>query len=563
MVGGGEAQMSNRQPWRWPVVASAVALSLLLILPAGGVTAGFDDTNAASLVTSAAAEVEAQHGGGRDDDDDRDGGKEAKKRPIKPVLDCVIERAPGRFVAVFGYVNPHDQAVAIPVGPFNRVQPAPHDRGQPGRFQPGRHRNAFRVEFTGGAVTWFLAHERAAASSRSERCASAPTATPTPSAETGPVSPVLECVMAQGVGRFTAVFGYKNPNSDPVAIPVGKQNRFHPAPEGRGQPTTFQPGRREGVFKAQFHGDRLVWVLGGRTATASSESKRCAADGEPASPTPAATATATVTATTAPTQTPAPTSTPTPLPTATSTPTTPPTHTPTPAPTNTPTPTNTPPPTATPTHTPSPVPTAVEPPVAFDEQFGSAEDIAFSIPAPGVLANDSSPTGGSLTATLVNGAANGAVTLNPDGSFTYAPNADYFGPDSFTYAASDGAASTTATVTIFVYAINDSPVTASDSAATAPGTPLTLLAADLTANDRPGPANESGQAVTIVGVAAGPATHGTVDLSDGVVTYTPAAGFTGAATFTYTVCDDGLTDDSPDMLCADGSVTVDVNAGAP
>jgi hypothetical protein len=556
MVGGGEAQMSNQQSWRWPVVASAVALSLLLILPAGAVTAGSDRANGASPATSAAADVEAHHGGGRDDDDDRDGGEEARRRPIKPVLDCVIERAPGRFVAVFGYVNPHDRPVAIPVGKFNRFQPAPQDRGQPGRFQPGRQRNAFRVEFTGGQVTWFLAHEHAAASSRSERCASAPTATPTPAgtptrpAETGAVSPVLECVIAQGAGRFTAVFGYKNPNADAVTIPVGKQNRFHPSPESRGQPTTFQPGRREGAFKTQFQGSQLVWVLGGQTATASSESKRCVGSGEPASPTPAATATSSPTA--APTQTPAPTS----------TPTLPPTHTPTL------TPTNTPPPTATATHTPSPIPTAtptsttpaVAPPVALDEEFGSAEDIAFTIPAPGVLGNDSSPTGGSLTASLVSGAANGMVTINPDGSFTYAPNADYFGPDSFIYAVNDGAGSTTAAVRIFVNAINDAPMADPDSAVTAADTSLTLLATDLTANDRPGPANESGQSLTIVGVTTGPSTHGTVALSDGVITYTPATGFTGAASFTYNVCDDGFTDDSPDLLCAYGSVTVDVNA---
>ena len=142
-----------------------------------------------------------------------------------------------------------------------------------------------------------------------------------------------------------------------------------------------------------------------------------------------------------------------------------------------------------------------------------------------------SPTGGSLTAALVNDAANGMVTLNPDGSFTYAPNADYFGPDSFTYAVSNGAASSTATVTIYVNAMNDLPVTSPDSAATTPGTPLTLLAADLTANDRPGPDNESGQTLTIVGVAAGADTHGAVALSDGAIIYTPAAGFTGAASF--------------------------------
>ena len=43
-----------------------------------------------------------------------------------------------------------------------------------------------------------------------------------------------------------------------------------------------------------------------------------------------------------------------------------------------------------------------------------------------------------LTATLVNQPANGTVTLNADGSFTYTPNAGFQGYDVFTYQDSDG-----------------------------------------------------------------------------------------------------------------------------
>ena len=68
------------------------------------------------------------------------------------------------------------------------------------------------------------------------------------------------------------------------------------------------------------------------------------------------------------------------------------------------------------------------------------------------------PTTPTSTATpsrpsLVTGPANGAVTLNPDGSFTYTPNADYNGPDSFTYQVDDGNGGTaTATVNLTVNA---------------------------------------------------------------------------------------------------------------
>jgi hypothetical protein len=79
-----------------------------------------------------------------------------------------------------------------------------------------------------------------------------------------------------------------------------------------------------------------------------------------------------------------------------------------------------------------------------------AKGSTLTVAAPGVLSND---TGGSgtLTAALVTGTANGSLTLNSNGSFTYTPNAGFAGADSFTYTASSGqATSAPATVTISV-----------------------------------------------------------------------------------------------------------------
>ena len=42
-----------------------------------------------------------------------------------------------------------------------------------------------------------------------------------------------------------------------------------------------------------------------------------------------------------------------------------------------------------------------------------------------------------LTAQLVTGPAHGALTLNSDGSFSYLPNSDFLGIDSFVYASVD------------------------------------------------------------------------------------------------------------------------------
>ncbi|HSH01071.1 MAG TPA: LamG-like jellyroll fold domain-containing protein [Anaerolineae bacterium] len=55
----------------------------------------------------------------------------------------------------------------------------------------------------------------------------------------------------------------------------------------------------------------------------------------------------------------------------------------------------------------------------------------------GVLANDNDPYGDNLTAILQTPPANGTVTLNADGSFTYTPTVGFYGTDSFTYQVSD------------------------------------------------------------------------------------------------------------------------------
>ncbi len=60
--------------------------------------------------------------------------------------------------------------------------------------------------------------------------------------------------------------------------------------------------------------------------------------------------------------------------------------------------------------------------------------------------------------------SHGTLTLNADGSFSYAPAPDFFGVDSFTYVANDGAVdSNVATVTITVDSINDAPVAVDDA----------------------------------------------------------------------------------------------------
>ncbi|MFC1794153.1 cadherin-like domain-containing protein [Planctomycetota bacterium] len=90
-------------------------------------------------------------------------------------------------------------------------------------------------------------------------------------------------------------------------------------------------------------------------------------------------------------------------------------------------------------------------PVALDDAFLVKEDSVLSISAPGILANDSDVDLDALDALLDSGPSEGTLNLNSDGSFTYTPNANYYGADSFTYEAYDGTTySNIATVTITV-----------------------------------------------------------------------------------------------------------------
>jgi VCBS repeat-containing protein len=105
-----------------------------------------------------------------------------------------------------------------------------------------------------------------------------------------------------------------------------------------------------------------------------------------------------------------------------------------------------------------------DPPVAVRESYATDEDVTLSIATPGVLLNDSDVDGDSLSAIWVAGPLHGTVSLNSDGSFVYAPAANFNGPDSFTYKANDGVAeSAVVTVNLAVRPVNDPPVAVNDA----------------------------------------------------------------------------------------------------
>ena len=65
------------------------------------------------------------------------------------------------------------------------------------------------------------------------------------------------------------------------------------------------------------------------------------------------------------------------------------------------------------------VATPNHPPVAQDDVYSASFGVAFTVPAPGVLGNDTDADGDALTTALVQGPTSGTLSLNADGGFTY------------------------------------------------------------------------------------------------------------------------------------------------
>jgi VCBS repeat-containing protein len=172
-------------------------------------------------------------------------------------------------------------------------------------------------------------------------------------------------------------------------------------------------------------------------------------------------------------------------------------------------------------------------PEASADEYRMEEDATLVVAAPGVLGNDHDVDSPTITATLRATPSHGDLEFSSDGSFTYTPDPDFFGTDSFAYLATDGAlASGDTTVVIFVSGVEDAPVALPDAYTTNEDTPLLVGAPGLLVND----SDADGDTLT-VRVAEQPL-HGDVDLlPDGTFTYTPDANYNGTDTFSYDLTD--------------------------
>ncbi len=176
---------------------------------------------------------------------------------------------------------------------------------------------------------------------------------------------------------------------------------------------------------------------------------------------------------------------------------------------------------------------------AAGEAPGLADD-AFTMTASqqlgaGVLANDVGVGGEGMVVSLESGVSHGELNLEANGLFTYRPDSQFGGVDSFSYTVSDGSQVVgAATVTIEVTAVeNQTPDAAEDAYSLSEDEALTvsradgLLANDVDAEDDP----------LYAGLVGAPE-HGTLTMGRyGSFTYRPDADYSGIDQFTYVASD--------------------------
>jgi hypothetical protein len=202
-------------------------------------------------------------------------------------------------------------------------------------------------------------------------------------------------------------------------------------------------------------------------------------------------------------------------------------------------------------------------PAATADYYDLTEDASAVVSAAlGLLANDTDVDGPTLTAALLGGPANGTAIVNPDGSFTYTPAANFFGSDSFTYLVSDGAGGTVVGAAHFtVTPVNDPP----SFLATNPPV-VNEDAGAITVNGwavfQPGASNESDQAATyLVSDVSNPALFsvGPSVTASGMLTYFLAPNASGSSTFDVVVQDNGGTADGGIDTSLSQQFTITVN----
>jgi uncharacterized repeat protein (TIGR01451 family) len=174
------------------------------------------------------------------------------------------------------------------------------------------------------------------------------------------------------------------------------------------------------------------------------------------------------------------------------------------------------------------------------------ENQTLSVAAPGVLANTVEPNGFPMTINGYGTAAHGTVTVNADGSYTYKPVLNYWGPDSFTFTLTNGnLRASTGTNNVTVTFVNQPPKLdpIGNLNLIENWSLQTVNLSGITA----GPTNEPAQTLTVTASSSNPAltpnplVNYTSPNPTGTLTFTPVTDNFGSATITVVVQDSGGT----------------------
>jgi VCBS repeat-containing protein len=153
--------------------------------------------------------------------------------------------------------------------------------------------------------------------------------------------------------------------------------------------------------------------------------------------------------------------------------------------------------------------------------------------ATSVLTNDTDAESNTLNAVLVSGPANGTLTLNTNGTFSYTHNGSETTTDSFTYRANDGSVNgNLVTVNIGVTPVNDAPVATVDTVNTPINTPINNIV--VLTNDT----DADGDTLSVTSASLVDASKGSLTLNaNGTLNFTPALNVTGPVVVSYAISD--------------------------
>jgi len=185
-------------------------------------------------------------------------------------------------------------------------------------------------------------------------------------------------------------------------------------------------------------------------------------------------------------------------------------------------------------------------PVASNLAISTDEDVKYIASQSQKFLPGSDPDGDPLIFSLVSpGAAHGTAIVETNGAFSYQPDPNYFGSDSFDYLVDDGLAKVSASVTVTVNPVNDRPITQDITKTIGESTVYTDT---LTATDVDTPI-----AQLTFSVQQTPQ-HGNLQLSgNGNFTYAPTANYVGSDSFMFSVSDNGTPN-----LSSSGTVSITI-----